>query len=74
MHKIDARDKRCPMPIVMLAREVRGLAAGDEVEIQANDPVFEPDLRAWVAKTGNILVSMQINNNGESIAIVKKKS
>lgn len=41
------------MPIVKLAMAVRGMAQGDEVLVEATDPAFLADVRAWSRMTGN---------------------
>ena len=45
------------MPIVKLGMAVRQLAAGTEIEVEATDPAFEPDLQAWARKTGHTIVT-----------------
>ncbi len=54
---LDCKNLRCPMPIVMLSREVKEMAAGDTIEIIADDPAFQIDVRAWCKRTGNELQS-----------------
>lgn len=54
--KLDCRGLRCPMPIVKLGMAVRQLEDGTEVEVEATDPAFEPDLHAWARKTGHTVV------------------
>jgi tRNA 2-thiouridine synthesizing protein A len=73
MAKIDANGKRCPLPIVMLAREIKTLEPGSEIEILADDPVFEPDLKSWIKKTGHELISLEQSSEGKYAAIVRKK-
>ena len=44
---VDSRGRRCPLPIIDLARAARGLPAGDEVEVWADDPAAASDVPAW---------------------------
>lgn len=52
-HHLDCRDLKCPMPIVKLAMALRGMAVGEEVLVEATDPAFLADVRAWSRMTGN---------------------
>jgi TusA-related sulfurtransferase len=59
MQHLDARGKSCPMPIVLTAKAMKTLAAGDELAVQANDRAFVPDIEAWCKKTGNELLGIE---------------
>ena len=52
---LDCRDLQCPMPIVKLSLAVRELASGESLTIEATDPAFEADLRAWSQMTGHTI-------------------
>ena len=58
MRELDLTGLRCPTPIVKLNTEIRALATGEEVEVVASDPAFEPDVQAWCRRTGHALVSL----------------
>lgn len=51
--RLDCRDLKCPMPIVKLAMAVRDLAVGAELVVEATDPAFLPDIRAWSRMSGH---------------------
>ena len=55
---LDCTGLRCPMPIVKLGLAIRPLTAGARVEVRADDPAFEPDLRAWARQTGHAIVAL----------------
>lgn len=55
---LDAKGLACPMPIVRLKKATRDLAAGDRITVLADDPGFEPDVKAWVEAQGHELVSL----------------
>ena len=44
------------MPIVKLGMAVRQMEPGTEIEVEATDAAFAPDLEAWARKTGHIVV------------------
>lgn len=54
---IDARGQMCPMPVLMLAREIKQLQPGDILAISATDQGAKKDIPAWAEKTGNTLLS-----------------
>jgi tRNA 2-thiouridine synthesizing protein A len=57
--RIDARGRPCPLPILALAKAVRGRQPGDVVELWATDPAVQADLDAWCQATGHELLSIQ---------------
>ena len=68
---LDARGKSCPLPIVLLAKTLRGASSGARVTVQADDRAFPEDVKAWCRKTGNELVSLE-NKPGYYEAVIKK--
>ena len=44
---IDARGRRCPLPILDLARHIADVAVGATITVEADDPAALPDVRAW---------------------------
>jgi tRNA 2-thiouridine synthesizing protein A len=70
---VDARGTACPVPILELARALRTLSAGEAVVLLATDPTVEPDVRAFCAATGHILLSLE-NANGEYRAHLRKSA
>jgi tRNA 2-thiouridine synthesizing protein A len=51
--EIDCRGMRCPMPIVELAKAIKGLESGSTVVLLSDDPATASDLAAWSRMTGN---------------------
>jgi len=49
----DSVGQMCPMPIALLAKNVRAMSAGQVLEIHADDDGAHADLPAWCAQTGN---------------------
>jgi tRNA 2-thiouridine synthesizing protein A len=60
---LDARGKSCPMPIVALAKEARGLAKSSELIVLSDDAAFPADVTSWCSKTGNKLISVEKVDN-----------
>ncbi len=65
---VDARGTACPGPISKLVRAYRKAKNGDIIEVLATDPGFEPDVKAWVERTGNELV--ELTKEGDTIKAV----
>ncbi len=65
---VDSRGSACPGPITDLALAYRRSKVGDVIELWATDPGVKPDVRAWAAKTGNEIVS--IEDQGDKIVAV----
>lgn len=68
---IDARGQMCPMPVLMLAREIKQLQPGQILAISATDQGAKRDIPAWAEKTGNTLLDM-IEENGALTFYVRK--
>ena len=59
------------MPIVLIAKALRGAESGARLIVQADDRAFPEDVRAWCKKTGHELVSLE-NKPGYHEAVIKK--
>jgi TusA-related sulfurtransferase len=44
---VDARGRRCPIPVIELARHFGEVAVGGTVEVYADDPAAAADVPAW---------------------------
>jgi tRNA 2-thiouridine synthesizing protein A len=48
----------CPMPIVKTREALRGMGAGQVLEMLADDPASDADMRSWAKRTGNELLAV----------------
>ncbi len=69
--RVDARGLNCPMPIIRLAKEMEFAERNEVIEISADDPAFETDLRAWCKVTKNELLEV-VNEGNVTMAYVRK--
>lgn len=53
---LDARGRRCPLPILDLARHIGEVAIGATITVEADDPAAGPDIRAWCRMRGHEFV------------------
>jgi tRNA 2-thiouridine synthesizing protein A len=68
---VDAKGQVCPMPIVMLAKGFKDVAAGHILALMATDPGAKKDVAAWAEKTGNLLLEM-VDEGGLMTFYLKK--
>ena len=50
---VDARGRRCPLPILDLARAIGAVEVGAVVVVEADDPAARPDVQAWCRMRGH---------------------
>ena len=55
----DSLGQACPMPIVHMAKNMRGLTAGQVLEVRADDEGAHADIPAWCEQTGNEFLGEQ---------------
>jgi len=58
-HMLNAVGLQCPGPIMKTYRAVDAMHPGELLEVTASDPAFGKDIRAWAAKTGNEVLSVE---------------
>ena len=44
---IDALGRKCPIPIIMLAEQIRDVPVGSVIAVLADDPAAYTDIPAW---------------------------
>lgn len=59
---VDAKELRCPGPIVKVADTIRTLPDGSIVTVDATEDAFYSDIRVWAERTGNKLLSLKAEN------------
>ncbi|HET9123289.1 MAG TPA: sulfurtransferase TusA family protein [Solirubrobacteraceae bacterium] len=69
---LDVTGKACPIPVVKTAKAMKGMSAGDVLELLATDPGVDPDMHAWTKQTGNELLS--IERDGDVFRVLLRKS
>lgn len=56
MHNLDARGLKCPQPTLKVAAMAIKISKGDVLEVVADCPTFETDLRDWCGRSKKILL------------------
>lgn len=54
---LDATGLNCPLPILRAKKALKGMEAGEVLEVQATDPGSVADFAAFCSQTGNELLS-----------------
>ena len=52
MIEVDSRGRRCPLPIIDLAKRMPQVEIGAVVRVLADDPAAANDIPAWCRMTG----------------------
>ncbi|MEK9930140.1 MAG: sulfurtransferase TusA family protein [Rhodospirillaceae bacterium] len=63
MVELDARDLKCPLPVLRARKMLNSLKAGEELVILVTDEAAPRDLEVFCSETGHKLVSkVEIDN------------
>ena len=69
---LDALGKKCPIPIIMLAEQIRDIPLGAVVAVLADDPAAYTDIPAWCAMKAQEFVSSQDLPRGWALYIRRR--
>ncbi len=70
---VDTKGLSCPMPMMKLAKAMKGIKSGEAVEMFGTDPGTKSDLPKWCNKSGNILVEQSDVEDGVFRFVIQKK-
>lgn len=68
---VDARNLQCPMPVLKIAKAMKGAEAGQTVELIATDRGALSDIPAWANDMGHSLKE-QFEENSDLHFILEK--
>jgi TusA-related sulfurtransferase len=71
---IDCRGRRCPLPILDLARAIGDVPIGSTITVEADDPAARPDIAAWCRMRGHEFVAESAAPDGTSAYTVRRLS
>ena len=63
----------CPMPVLRTRQEMDKLALGEILEVLADDPAAEEDIKAWAKRTGQRIIEVGKTQEGMRFLIQKVK-
>lgn len=70
-HILDCIGLYCPMPVLQTKQEMDKLTIGEILEVLADDPAAEQDLKAWAKRAGQKI--LKIDKTGEDIKFLIQK-
>ena len=56
---LDCLGLYCPMPVLKTRDAIKGLGAGQILEMLSDDPGSEPDMKTWARRTGHDLIEIE---------------
>jgi len=62
----------CPIPVLRTAQRLRGMTAGERLEVVGDDLGIVEDMPVWCEETGNRLVTLE--REGEVVRCVVEKA
>jgi len=70
---IDALGRKCPIPIIMLAEQIRDIPLGAVVAVLADDPAAYTDIPSWCAmKAQEFVHSIELPRGGWALYIRRR--
>ncbi len=63
----------CPLPILKTRQEIDKLAIGEVLEVWADDPAAEEDLKAWAKRSGQKILKIEKTDEDMRFLILKEK-
>jgi tRNA 2-thiouridine synthesizing protein A len=69
---LDCRGRRCPLPILDLARHVGDVEIGATITVEADDPAARPDISAWCRMRGHEYLGSSVASDGIPAYMVRR--
>jgi TusA-related sulfurtransferase len=70
---LDCRGKRCPQPVIELARRIGEVDRGGLVRLLADDPAARVDVPAWCRMRGQEYVGEERDDGADSPAYLVRR-
>lgn len=68
---VDQRGRRCPLPVIELARRISEVPVGEVIRLITDDPAAATDVPAWCSMRGHTLVDT-LSEGGASVYRVRR--
>lgn len=69
---LDALGQRCPLPVILLARRIGDVDAGELVAVLSDDEAARSDIPAWCRMRGHAYVGGQALDGGAVRHVVRR--
>ena len=70
---LDCRGRRCPLPVIELARRIAEVAVGEEIAVTADDPAARLDVPAWCRMRGHDFLGESPAEDGVPTYTVRRR-
>jgi len=71
MQQADLRGLKCPQPTLKMTVMAVKMKAGDVLEVTADCPSFEQDVRSWCIRSKKVLQWIRDEGNGSKVCRVQ---
>ena len=68
---LDAKGLRCPQPVLKMATKMPEMQKGDILEVEADCPTFEDDVRKWCGRMKKTLLAITDMGKGAKKAQIQ---
>lgn len=68
---LDCCGMRCPQPVLKIAAKAPDMKPGDLLEVMADCPTFDKDVRAWCDRMKKTLLSVADQGGGKKKAQIQ---
>jgi tRNA 2-thiouridine synthesizing protein A len=73
MLTIDALGRKCPIPIIMLAEQIRDVPINEIIAVLADDPAARTDIPAWCGmKSHEFVLAETLSSSGWALLIRRR--
>ncbi len=69
--QLDAKGLRCPQPILKITSKLPEIQPGDVLEVTADCPTFEEDVRKWCDRMHKTLLAINKDGDGSAVAQIQ---
>ncbi len=71
---LDCRGRRCPLPVIELARAIGTVEVGDLLAVASDDPAARVDVPAWCRMREQEYVGEELADDGVPVYVVRRVS
>lgn len=71
---LDQRGRRCPLPVIELARHIGDVAPGELIAVAADDPAARSDVPAWCRLRGHDFAGETAADDGVPVYSVRRRA
>jgi TusA-related sulfurtransferase len=71
---LDQRGRRCPLPVIELARRIADVPVGEAIGVAADDPAARLDIPAWCRMRGQDYLGESAAADGVPVYSVRRRA